>query len=103
MHRRVVIAQLLIAESEVKSVSHSGDTEEGYLYDVTMESGKKLKVRIRPGSTVQIKKGEDFETLEVGVPDDIVNLQENNMSDFHQALQSWLTDSRAFQEESAKF
>jgi hypothetical protein len=103
MRRKLMIAQLLIAETEVKSIAHIGDTEEGYLYDVTMESGKKLKVRVKPGSTIAIQKGDEFVTLDMGVPDDIINLQETSMSDFHEALQSWLTDSRAFREESAAF
>jgi len=103
MRRKIVIAQMLIAENLVKSVSHSSDTEEGYLYNVTMESGKKIKVRIKPGSTVAIQKGDEFETLEVGVPDDIVKLQESSMKDYHQAIQGWLKDSRAFREESKKF
>lgn len=94
MRRKIVIAQMLIAETG--AAKYIKEDEEGYYYKC-----KGKMVRIRPGGSVAIKTKDDWETLEVGVPQDIVDLQDVDMKGFRQSLAGWLTDSRAFAEETS--
>jgi len=100
MRRKIYIAQMLLAQSEVSNIKHLQDTEDGYIYSVKPKSGSVVTVRVKPGGTVAIKKGEDWETIDLDVPYDITVLQESSMSDFHTSLMGWLGDSRKFKEET---
>jgi len=100
MKRKIYIAQMLLAQSEASSVKHLSDTEEGYIYSVNPKSGSAITVLIKPGGTIKVKKGDDWEAIELGLPYDITVLQESNMSDFHTSLTGWLGDSKAFKEQA---
>ena len=91
--RKLAIAQILIAET--KGVHLIKEDEDGYHY----QAGG-LVVRIKPGGTIAVKDGDGWKTLDVGVPQDIIDLQDGNMKDFHTSLSGWLSDSRAFSKES---
>ena len=106
MRRKIVIAQMLLASPnvEIKSVSHVSNTEKGFMYKVLFTNGKTYDVLIKPGSTIAVKIGDDeFETLSIGVPYDIVNILENDEKEFHLSLTGYLKDSDAFKEQVLKF
>ena len=92
--RKIAIAQILLAEINV--VEFIGEKEDNTYYQA---NGK--QVRIKPGGSVAIKKGDEWTTLEVGVPQDIVDLRDSNIDDFRTSLTGWLKDSRKFKEESS--
>lgn len=100
MKRKIYIAQMLLAQSEASNVKHLKDIEEGYIYSIKQKNGNTIMALIKPGGTIKIKKGEDWETIELGLPHDITVLQESSMSDFHTSLSGWLGDSKAFREQS---
>jgi len=91
--RKIAIAQVLIAEG--RAVRFINEDDDGYHY-----KANGLAVRVKPGGTVAIKEGEDWKTLDVGVPQDIVDLQDISMDDFHTSLSGWMADSRKFKEET---
>jgi len=92
--RKIAIAQILLAEINI--VKFIGEKDEGCYYQANGQL-----VRIKPGGSVAIKKGDKWKTLEVGVPQDIVDLRDSNIEDFHISLTGWLKDSRKFKEESS--
>jgi len=100
MRRRIYIAQMLLAQPINASVKHLQDTEDGYIYSVKPKGGKSITVRVKPGGTIAIKKGDDWESIELGLPHDITVMQEGNMSDFHTSLMGWLNDSNAFMKQA---
>jgi hypothetical protein len=91
--RKIAIAQMLLAG--IGPVKYVGEDEEGYYYNANG-----ISVRVRRGGSVAVKKGDEWETLEVGVPQDIVDLQDVSMNDFHTSLTGWMADSRAFEEQA---
>ena len=93
MRRKIVIAQMLLAG--IDSVKLIREDEEGFYYQANG-----YQVRIKPGGSVALKEGEEWETLEVGVPQDIVDLLDVNKDDFHTSLTAWLADSRAFEKQA---
>ena len=106
MRRKIFIAQMLLssADSAIKSVSHAGNTEKGFIYKVAFENGKKYDVLIKPGSTIAVKIGDDeFETLSIGVPHDIVQILGDDEKEYHLSLTGYLKDSDAFREQILKF
>jgi len=92
MRRKIAIAQMLLAG--IDSVKFINEDDEGFYYQANG-----YKVRIKPGGSIAIKQGEEWKTLDVGVPQDIVDLLDVNKEDFHTSLTAWLTDSRAFEKE----
>lgn len=108
MRRKILIAQMLLAnkENKIKSVIHSYDTEEGFIYKIKFQNGREETILVKPGSTVAIKTNNEeneFETLEFGVPYAIVNLLEKNKKKYHQSLVSFLKESDAFRNEILKY
>jgi len=91
--KKIAIAQMLLAG--VGSAKFISEDEDGFYYQANG-----FKVRIKPGGSVAIKKGDEWETLGVGVPQDIVDLRDISMEDFHTSLTAWLADSRAFEEQA---
>jgi len=92
--RRIAIAQALLAETNI--VNFIAEKDEDSYYQANGQ-----QVRIKPGGSVAIKKGDKWKTLEVGVPQDIVDLRDSNIEDFRTSLTGWLKDSRKFKEESS--
>jgi hypothetical protein len=108
MRRKIIIAQMLLyaAENKIKSVVHAYDNEDGFIYKITFENGKKNTVLIKPGSTIAVKVGDgddEYETLELGVPHDIVQLLDNSEKKYHTSLKGYLKDSDAFREQLSKY
>lgn len=92
--RKIAIAQVLLAETNI--VNFIDEKDENCYYQANGQ-----QVRIKPGGSVAIKKGDKWKTLEVGVPQGIVDLRDSNTEDFHTSLTGWLKDSRKFKEESS--
>ena len=99
MKRRIYIAQLLLAQSEASSVTHVSDSEDGSIFKVTKKSGGTVTVRVTPGGSISVKKGEDWEVLDVSVPYSITEMEEGKKK--AQSIVGWLSDSKAFREQSA--
>ena len=92
--KKIAIAQMLLAETNV--IEFIGEKEDDCYYKANGQL-----VRIKPGGSVAMKKGDKWKTLEIGVPQDIVDLRDSNTEDFHISLTGWLKDSRKFKEESS--